>query len=63
MSRKSQSPGPVPPGNNQQRETPYEQSDQDESGKTDAPKSESGKEILRREGMADNDKATSKDAK
>ena len=42
MSKKNHNPGPVPPGNQPHAGTNYEEPDQDESGKTDAPKSETG---------------------
>jgi hypothetical protein len=44
VSKKNHSPGPVPPGNRPQAGSEYEQPDQDESGKTEAPKSETGQE-------------------
>jgi hypothetical protein len=44
VSKKNHNPGPVPPGNRPQVDSEHEQPDQDESGKTEGPKSETGQE-------------------
>jgi hypothetical protein len=44
MSKKNHSPGPIPPGNRSHSGANYDEPDQDESGKTDAPQSETGQE-------------------
>jgi hypothetical protein len=44
MSKKNRNPGPVPPDNKSPAGTDYEEPDQDESGKTAAPQSETGQE-------------------
>lgn len=44
MSKKNHSPGPVPDGNKPNAGTSFEEPGQDESGKTDAPQSETGQE-------------------
>jgi hypothetical protein len=41
------------PVNTQQPETPFKHPGQDESGRTDAPMSEIGRDTLKREGMDD----------
>lgn len=42
MSKKNHGPGPVPAGNQPKSGTDFEQPEQDESGKTEGPKSETG---------------------
>ncbi len=42
MSKKSHNPGSVPPSNQQKAGTSFREPDQDESGKSAAPKCESG---------------------
>lgn len=44
MRKKNHSPGPVPPGNQPHSGAEYEQPEQDESRKTDAPEDQTGQE-------------------